>query len=191
MSKSNLIPVEKMDWSARLAITSGMDLTDTTTAAHVCEVLHISSAELQAGVGLAEGGDVQPDQTINPTDYKNMFDMSKIKYVSAVAEQTQTQTGITKPSSKNTKATKAKSESSKPKAKAGRKGDKTQQAYMAVGYEPVSISELQKEFGVSRHVLTQNNRFDAKNFETLGRSHTKKDSVTGEIMIYRDRPTKK
>lgn len=167
MSQQNLIPINKMGWGERLAITSSMDLSDADTAAHVCEVLNIPMSELQANVGLAASGDVIVNLDIEPTDYSDLFDMSKIKLV--------------QPKQKAEKTPKAPSGK-----KRGRVGENISIAFAAIPYEPTPVEAFRVTHGVSVPVLRQQKRFDPT--PELGRVRVKTDSETKQLMIYRDQP---
>lgn len=167
MSQQNLIPVDKMGWGERLAITSSMDLSDAETVKHVCEVLNVPVSELQAHVGLAASGDVIVNLDIEPTDYTNLFDMAKIKKV----EQQ-----IKKASSKKEPSGKRR----------GRQGKKIAEAFAAIPYTPTPIEAFRQQFNVSVPVLRQQKRFDPS--QHLGRVRVKTDPETKQLMIYRDAP---
>lgn len=164
MSQAKLIPVEQMGWSERLAITSTMDLSDNDTLVHVCEVLNIPVSELQAQVGLAASGDVIVNLDIEPTDYSNLFDSTKIKPV--------------QPKAKKVKEVK----------KRGRRGDKTANAFAAVPYEPTPVETFRQQHGLSLHVLRQQKRFD-KQADVLGKVRVEVDKETKVMMIWREKPT--
>ena len=174
MSKQELIPINEMGWSERLAITTGMDLSDEDTAKYVCEVLNIPLADLQATVGLAASGEVEVNEEINPKDYINLFDMSRVKLVKA-----QTSSPATKPAQKTAKAPSGK--------KRGRQGVNIASAFAAIPHTPTPVNEFKTRFNVSSHVLRQQKRFDPT--PELGRVRVKTDSETKQLVIYRDQPT--
>lgn len=176
------ISIAEMGWSERMTVCSSFDLQDPQTAQHVCEVLNITEEELESGIGLVAGGDCELNQDIDPAEYTELFDLSKIKLNEAVAQAPQEQTGTARPDLTQAPQT---ATSAKVKGKRGRSGDKIDLAFQSIPHEPVSLESFRTQHGVSVPVLRQQKRFDK--FSELGKVRVKKDG-SGELTIYREQP---
>jgi len=183
---TKLIPIDKMGWSEKLAITAGMDLSDTATVKHVSEVLKVTVNDLQANLGLAASGDVEINTTLNPSDYVSLFDTNKIKHREG-GVSAKNSAPITKPSSAK-KAPKVAAEKKKP----GRQGDKILQAFRSINTTPQFVDDFQKKFGISQPVLQQAKRFDKltdpkSSFydPSLGKVRVTTDAETKRKVIFR------
>lgn len=165
---------KSLTWNERLALLDHFQPTDEIA----CTALGITQNDLNAARQMRKIGDLVPSINIDYSSYSSLFTM------------TGTATATTKP----TKETMVKAESTQPPQSAskkikepqkrGRKGDKISAAFAAIPTEPTNATTFAESHAVSIAVLRQSKRFDK--FPELGNVKVAKDKDSGDLMIWRE-----
>jgi hypothetical protein len=166
---------KQLSWNERFGLIDALNPTDE----QVMAVLDIDRSELQAARELRDAGTFKPDLgDLNAQDYASVFaNATPAAEPSTEAPAPARATRARKASAPAT-ATKPIRE---PK-KRGRKGTKIQDAFKAIGADPVPLEEFASRFAVSTNVLRQAKRFDRSGVE--GRVRVKQ--VNGTLSIFRE-----
>ena len=153
----------KLGWGDRLALIDKYEATDEQEA--VAFDLPVEEIETAREIRSESGGANMP-VNIDVNDYENPF--SEIEGATSVRlpgrVPAETATAIT-PAPK----------------KRGRKGTKINEAFAAIGADPIPAEAFAEERNVSLNVLRQAKRFDRTG---LGKVRVKK--IDGQLMVYRE-----
>lgn len=180
-----------LSWAERFALIDLYQPTDS----QVCSVFGVSNDELSMARTLRETGRFGATPAMDAKKYDNPFTVSaatttirKGKAKSAPATthtKPTTVDGTGTPPQTATKRT-----STKVPQKRGRKGDKIQQALLAVPEQPISVDDFRKQYNVSTAVLRQSRRFiskmDATVRKQIGTVKVRQDKDTKVLMIWRE-----
>lgn len=158
--------INNLGWGARLALIDRYEATDEQAAATFdVPVEEIETArELRSG-----GGSVNMPIDIDVEEFGNPF----------TGSSRPGSTSVRRPGSRKAAETSTRVEAS-PK-KRGRKGSKINQAFSAIGTDPIPAEEFAESQNVSLNVLRQAKRFDRTG---LGRVRVKK--IEGTLMVFRE-----
>lgn len=169
-----------MSWNERLAIINHFKPADDK----ICKAFGITQSELSTAREMQTAGTFTPSTNINFESYKDLFASDEEAPVtsqpSTTAKSGITSTTIGTEDDKPVTATKKVKE---PK-KRGRKGNKIDNAFLAIPATPTPVDQFSATHQVSVAVLRQSKRFD-KHSEK-GPVSVKKDKGTGTLMIWRN-----
>jgi hypothetical protein len=169
----------ELGWNERFAIIDALNPTDE----QIMAALDIDRSELKAARDMrAAGALVANLGDINPQDYAAELASAAS---AAAATSTTTASTATVATATRTRPDTPPATASKPKRepkKRGRKGTKIQDAFAAIGTDPVPLDEFATRFSVSTNVLRQAKRFDRTG--VTGRVRVK--LVNGVQSIFRE-----
>lgn len=168
-----------LNWAERFALADAYSPTD----AEICNTFGVDADELATARELRQTGHFGVAKSFDTAGFGNPFVASTV----AASEPVKTKVKATA-----TVHTKVVDGSQPPETatkrvkvpqKRGRKGDKIQQALLAVPANPVSVDDFRKQHSVSLAVLRQSKRFISKMDKPI------QDQI-GEVMVRQDKNTR-
>ncbi len=181
-----------LSWAERMALMDTYSPSDE----QVCNLFGLKTEELDMARNLRTQGVplMQPSATFDVIRYGNPFQASSL--VESVTKKGKSKATIhTKPATlmaTNEALLPAETKTKKAKIalKRGRKGDKIQQALLAVPETPISVDDFRKQHGISLAVLRQSKRFVSKMEmsvqKQIGTVKVRQDKDTKVLMIWRE-----
>lgn len=177
-----------LSWADRFALMDHFNPSDD----QACAILSVTPNELSTARELRAAGTFAPNTGLNVNDFAEHFANSPTANASTptVPAPATTAAPTKKPAAESfVKPESAGKRAAVPK-KRGRKGDKIQQALLAVPKQPVPIETFMQTHGVSLAVLRQAKRFAAQHGDefakTVGTVNVRQDKATKVLMIWKD-----
>ena len=167
-----------LSWQDRFALMQHYNPTDE----QVCTAFGLTPAELDTARHLLASGMFKASTKLDVTQYAGVFTGDTSMLAPSTSPKVGRSTTFTRPES----ATRA----PRIPQKRGRKGDKIQQALMAVPTVQVPVETFMLEHGVSLAVLRQSKRFlqklDPAVVKQIGRINVRQDKGSRQLMIWRE-----
>jgi len=156
--KMSKIKAETLTWNQCFALIDHYKPNDNT----ICSVLGVSADELQTARQMRSTGLFTAATNIDVEKYKNLFPTATVHTRPSTEPGTSPRVKIAK--------------------KRGRKGNKIQNAFLAVPAQPVPAEEFAEKNNVALSVLRQSKRFDKTG---LGPVNVRMNRETKVLMIWR------
>lgn len=170
-----------LSWADRFALIDAYQPSDEA----VCSTFNLTLDELSTARQLRSAGTLGVSTNFDTTKFGNPFAATNAnasttsKKSAPTVHVNATDTSMPVSATKTVKAAK----------KRGRKGNKIQQAFLAVPEVPVSVDEFCKQHNVSVAVLRQSKRFMAKmdsaTCQFIGEVTVRQDKSTKTLMIWK------
>ncbi|RWZ87255.1 MAG: hypothetical protein EO766_12075 [Hydrotalea sp. AMD] len=172
-----------MSWSDRFALIDAYQPDDQT----ICRTFNLTMSELQTAKALKQSGTFTPNRSFDVNKYQHVFDNESITFRDITPPNRFENVDVYSMSPQT--ATKRSLLPKEPK-KRGRKGNKINDALLAVTTTPEPAEEFAIKHNVSVAVLRQAKRFiDTMDKETaakIGKVIVKQDKTTKQLMIWRE-----
>lgn len=179
----------QLSWDDRFALIAHYNPTEDA----VCKTFNLTPDEYETARTLLTAGTFTTSKTFDAVKYNNPFTMN---LTSTKKEVTGTVIPVIKKSikAKSSATTYTKPETATKKLKEpqkrGRKGNKIQNALLAVPMVQTPVDGFTKEYGVSLAVLRQSKRFISKMDltvqQSIGTVKVRQDKDTKVLMIWRE-----
>lgn len=167
-----------VSWPERFALLEHFKPSDS----EACATFGVTPDELSTARDLLKAGTFMVSKSLDVNKYASYFSVpSTPNTIATTPTATPTATTFAKPESATKKP-------HVPK-KRGRKGDKIQNALLAVPSTPVEIATFMQEQGVSLAVLRQAKRFASVHgdqfVQQVGTINVRQDKTTKKLMIWK------
>lgn len=176
-----------LNWAERFALVDSYSPTD----AEICNTFGVDADELATARELRQAGTFGAAKTFDAANYGNPFVASTVQAAEpAKAKSTKAKATVHTKIVDGTQPPETATKRVKVPQKRGRKGDKIQQALLAVPTTPISVDDFRKQYGISLAVLRQSKRFVSKMEkpiqEKIGEVKVRQDKDTRVLMIWRE-----
>lgn len=166
--------VKNLGWGSRLALIDKYGASDEQAAT----AFGVPVEEIQTARELRNsGGAANMPIDIDVESYGNPFGKTTVE--SAPTTNIQGATSVRRPTTRTPSET-ATRVAPEPK-KRGRKGSKINDAFAAIGTDPIPAQEFADKYNVSLNVLRQ-----AKRFDTTGLPRVRVKKIQGTLMVFRE-----